>query len=119
MQNGVKCQQSDEELRDLYKQEHVAPFKQGRDLLNCARFNKTLSFSPQERHHYRIHGLYPAAVLPLEVQAKREIAQIREQTSDLAKYIWLDNLQERDEKLFYKVVVDHVDELLPIVYTPT
>lgn len=78
-----------------------------------------MAFSLHERQNLGIHGLLPPAFFTAEQQSYRTMANLRQQPNDLARYIQLDNLQDRDEKLFYRVVVENVKELMPIVYTPT
>ncbi|MCP9262173.1 Malic enzyme [Dirofilaria immitis] len=78
-----------------------------------------MAFTLYERQYFGIHGLLPPAFMTEDQQAYRVITNLRQQPDDLARYIQLDNLQERDEKLYYRVICDHIKELLPIVYTPT
>ncbi|MCP9262174.1 Malic enzyme [Dirofilaria immitis] len=106
-------------LYKLYRPERVTPKKRGTDLLNDSRINKGMAFSLFERQYLGIHGLLPPAFMTEEQQAYRVISQLRQQPNDLARYIQLDGLQDRNEKLFYRVLCEHVKELLPIVYTPT
>uniref|UniRef100_A0A915PD78 Malic enzyme n=1 Tax=Setaria digitata TaxID=48799 RepID=A0A915PD78_9BILA len=106
-------------LYKLYRPERVTPKKRGIDLLNDSRINKGMAFSLFERQYLGIHGLLPPAFMTEEQQAYRIISQLRQQPNDLARYIQLDGLQDRNEKLFYRVLCEHVKELMPIVYTPT
>ncbi|EYB99171.1 hypothetical protein Y032_0124g1201 [Ancylostoma ceylanicum] len=106
-------------LHKLYRPERVTPAKRGVDLLKTPRLNKGMAFSLYERQYLGIHGLLPPAFMTEEQQAYRVMAKLRKQPDDLAKYIQLDALQDRNEKLFYRVLCDNVKELLPIVYTPT
>ncbi len=64
-------------------------------------------------------GLLPPAVLTLEQQAQRAYAQYSRQSDDLHKHIYLTSLHDRNEVLFYRLLTDHLAEMLPIVYTPT
>ncbi|KJH42897.1 malic enzyme, NAD binding domain protein [Dictyocaulus viviparus] len=106
-------------LYKLYRPERVTPREKGYDLLKNPRLNKGMAFSLYERHYLGIHGLLPPAFMTEEQQAYRVMKKLREQPDNLAKYIQLDELQGRTEKLFYRVLCDNVKELMPIVYTPT
>ncbi|EJD74104.1 malic enzyme [Loa loa] len=106
-------------LYKLYRPERVTPKKRGIDLLNDSRINKGMAFSLFERQYLGIHGLLPPAFMTDEQQTYRIITQLRQQPNDLARYIQLDGLQDRNEKLFYRLLCEHVNELMPIVYTPT
>ncbi|ETN81089.1 malic enzyme, NAD binding domain protein [Necator americanus] len=78
-----------------------------------------MAFSLFERQYLGLHGLIPPAFMTEEQQAYRIMAKLRKQPDNLSKYIQLDALHDRNEKLFYRVLCDNVKELLPIVYTPT
>ncbi|VDN37124.1 unnamed protein product, partial [Cylicostephanus goldi] len=78
-----------------------------------------MAFSLYERQYLGIHGLLPPAFMTAEQQAYRVMSKLREQPNDLAKYVQLDSLQDRNEKLFYRVLCNNIKELMPIVYTPT
>lgn len=80
---------------------------------------KGMAFSLRERQLLGIHGLLPPAFMTQDQQAERVITNLRQQPNDLARYIQLNALQDRNEKLFYRVLCDNVEELMPIVYTPT
>ncbi|CAN7047538.1 unnamed protein product [Brassica rapa subsp. trilocularis] len=91
----------------------------GYSLLRDPRYNKGLAFSEKERDTHYLRGLLPPAVVDQNLQEKRLINNIRQYQFPLQKYMALTELQERNERLFYKLLIDHVEELLPIVYTPT
>uniref|UniRef100_A0A915CKZ2 Malic enzyme n=1 Tax=Ditylenchus dipsaci TaxID=166011 RepID=A0A915CKZ2_9BILA len=106
-------------LFELYRPEPVIPNKRGQDLLKTRELNKGLGFSLHERQRLGVHGLLPPAFFSIDQQAYRVLKNLRDQPNDLARYIHLDGLQDRNERLFYKVVCENVKELLPVVYTPT
>ncbi|KAK5971897.1 Malic enzyme, partial [Trichostrongylus colubriformis] len=107
------------ELHKLYRPERVTPTEKGYKLISTSRINKGMAFSLAERQYLGIHGLLPPAFMTQEQQAYRVMTRIREEKDNLQKYIILDELQSRTEKLFYKVLCENVKELMPIVYTPT
>ncbi|KAK6737782.1 hypothetical protein RB195_020093 [Necator americanus] len=106
-------------LHKLYRPERITPSKRGVDLLKTPHLNKGMAFSLFERQYLGLHGLIPPAFMTEEQQAYRIMAKLRKQPDNLSKYIQLDALHDRNEKLFYRVLCDNVKELLPIVYTPT
>ena len=81
--------------------------------------NKGTAFSDAERDSLGMRGLLPARVFTLEQQVKRALRNLRAKESDLDKYIFLHALQNRNETLYYRMVLDHLEEMMPIVYTPT
>jgi malate dehydrogenase (oxaloacetate-decarboxylating)(NADP+) len=91
----------------------------GVELLRNPSLNKGMAFTLEERQHMGIHGLLPPAVLSQEIQTLRVMANIHRAQNDLDRYIELMNLSERNEKLFYRVIADNLEELIPIVCTPT
>jgi malate dehydrogenase (oxaloacetate-decarboxylating)(NADP+) len=95
------------------------PFPTGSDLLHDPRWNKSTAFTEAERDHFGLRGLLPARVFTQEEQQHRVLENFRVKTSALEKYIYLISLQDRNEQLFYKTVLDHIDEMMPIIYTPT
>jgi malate dehydrogenase (oxaloacetate-decarboxylating) len=91
----------------------------GRQVLADPRINKGTAFSDAERAALGLVGLIPAGHLTLDEQASRIYAQFLRQSSDLARNVLLNELQERNEVLYYRVVADHLSEMLPVIYTPT
>ena len=81
--------------------------------------NKGTAFSEQERSELGLRGLLPAVVETLEQQVRRRYQAYQEQPTDVARHINLRALQDTNEVLFYRLVADHIEEMLPILYTPT
>jgi len=91
----------------------------GRQVLADPRINKGTAFSDEERHDLGLTGLIPAAHFTLDEQVARVYAQYRSQPEDLARNVTLNALHDRNEVLYYRLLTDHLSEMLPIVYTPT
>ena len=91
----------------------------GRAVLRTPMLNQGTGFSQQARDQLGLVGLLPPQVLTMKAQLNRVYTQLHNQPSDLAKYIFLTDLLDRNEVLFHKLVADHLEELLPIIYTPT
>ncbi|KAJ9183508.1 hypothetical protein P3X46_007352 [Hevea brasiliensis] len=91
----------------------------GYTLLRDPHHNKGLAFTEKERDAHYLRGLLPPAILTQELQEKRVMHNLRQYKVPLQRYMAMMDLQERNEKLFYKLLIDNVEELLPIVYTPT
>lgn len=93
--------------------------KRGVDLLHDPLLNKGTAFTDHERTVLGLRGLLPPRILTQAEQITRVLESFRRKPTDLEKYIYLVSLQERNEALFYRVVTDHLDEMMPIIYTPT
>jgi len=91
----------------------------GPHLLSHAMYNKSTAFTREERAAFGLDGLLPDAVSTMEMQAARVHGNIVRKDDPVERYIGLAALQDRNEHLFYRVLVDHLEEYLPIVYTPT
>lgn len=91
----------------------------GRAVLTDPLLNRGTAFTEEERRDLGLDGLIPPRVLTLDQQAERAYGQYSAQPDDLAKNIYLTALHDRNEVLFYRLVRDHLAEMLPIVYTPT
>ena len=91
----------------------------GFDLLMNPRLNKGTAFTEEERDAFGLHGLLPPHVGTLEDQRERRKTSLDSRTSSFAKYRMMRDLQDNDETLFYSFIEHNIEELLPIVYTPT
>jgi len=91
----------------------------GMELLHNPILNKGSAFSTDERKLFRIEGYLPPAVSTLDMQVERRYEGFSDKDSDLEKYIYLRSLQDRNETLFYALLLKHLGEMIPIVYTPT
>lgn len=97
----------------------LATTARGRAILTDARLNRGTAFTLAERQALGLVGLLPQAVVTQDQQAARVYEQFRSQPTPLEKYVTLSSLRDRNEVLFYRLVTDHLAEILPIVYTPT
>ncbi len=91
----------------------------GVEVLATPLLNKGVAFTEKEREALGLKGLLPPAVLTLDEQARRAYEQFCSQPDDLLKNVYLTALHDRNEVLFYRLLTDHLREMLPIVYTPT
>jgi len=96
-----------------------ANFPKGVTLLKDSLQNKGTAFSDEERDALGLRGLLPPRIFPMEQQVERALMQFRKKESDLEKYIFLTSLQQRNETLFFRLLLDHLEETMPIIYTPT
>jgi malic enzyme len=99
--------------------ERVEVRLRGPQLLNHPMFNRATAFTRDERRDLGLEGLLPDVVSSMEQQARRAYGNIVRKTEPLERFIGLAAIQDRNEHLFYKVLGDHLEEFLPIVYTPT
>ncbi|XP_058785240.1 NADP-dependent malic enzyme [Vicia villosa] len=116
-------------VKDLYGEDRatedqtITPWSfsvaSGSTLLRDPRYNKGLAFTEKERDAHYVRGLLPPALFTQDLQEKRLMHNLRQYDVPLHRYIALMDLQERNERLFYKVLINNVEELLPVVYTPT
>lgn len=91
----------------------------GAEVLATPLLNKGTAFTAEERRELGLEGLLPPAVLSLRDQVRRVYEQYHQQPSDLHKNVFLTMLQDNDEVLFYRLLAEHLREMLPIVYDPT
>ena len=91
----------------------------GQELLANPQLNKDAAFTEQERADHGLRGLLPWRALTIRQQVDLEFEHLRRKGDDLERYIGLTALHDRNEILFYRMLIDHLEELAPIVYTPT
>lgn len=91
----------------------------GTEVLSHPFLNKGVAFTQEERDQLGLKGLLPPAVFTLDEQARRAYSQFSSQPNELLKYVFLYSLRERNIVLYYRLITDHLVEMLPIIYTPT
>lgn len=91
----------------------------GNTLLNTPLLNKGSAFSVEERKNFNLIGLLPKSIESVEEQVSRAYEQFMSMPSDIDKHIYIRNIQDTNETLFYKLINNHVEEVMPIIYTPT
>ena len=103
----------------LRARNRLAGFPTGVALLRDPTLNKGSAFTEAEREALGLSGLLPPRVHTMEEQVQRVLENLRKHSSDLDRYVSLIALQDRNKTLFYRVLLENIDELMPIVYTPT
>ncbi len=88
-------------------------------LLEFPLLNKGSAFTREERHEFNLNGLLPETVETIEEQAERAWHQFQEFKNNNDKHVYLRNIQDTNETLFYRLLDDHLEEVMPIIYTPT
>jgi len=96
----------------------IATPLEGKALLNSALLNKGTAFTLEERERFGLLGKLPSRVETLDEQVARAYEQYRRYKNDLSRNIYLNNLRDRNETLFYRLLSEHATEMLPIIYTP-
>jgi malate dehydrogenase (oxaloacetate-decarboxylating) len=91
----------------------------GFDLINKPMLNKGVAFNASERDMFRLHGILPPHIGTMDEQIERRLKGMRSFATDFERYAFLRELQDSNETLFYALLVRYIDELLPLVYTPT
>src|SRR5579864_5808325 len=91
----------------------------GFDLMNFPMLNKGTAFTEEERTDFSLHGLLPPHIGCLEDQAERRLKALPHFATDFQRYAYLRDLQDTNETLFYAVLVRNLEEMMPLVYTPT
>ncbi len=88
-------------------------------LLETPLLNKGSAFSVEEKRAFNLEGLLPANIETIEEQSRRAYRQFSQFAEDLDKHIYLRNIQDTNETLYFRLITDHLEEMLPIIYTPT
>ena len=91
----------------------------GFQVLNSASLNKGTAFTAEERDKYKLHGLLPPGICSPKNQMERALANMRRKYYDIERYVFLKSLQSRNERLFYQLVIANIEEVMPLIYTPT
>jgi malate dehydrogenase (oxaloacetate-decarboxylating)(NADP+) len=91
----------------------------GFDVLFNPSLNKGTAFTEEEREKYKLRGLLPPGVSDPDVQLKRAIENMHRKHNDIEKYIFLSALQSRNERLYYRIILEDIEEVMPLIYTPT
>jgi malate dehydrogenase (oxaloacetate-decarboxylating)(NADP+) len=99
--------------------EKDADLPRGVKLLHDPVHNKGTAFTDAERDKLGLRGLLPPRVSSPDTQELRVIGNIRNKANDLERYLFLVSLQDRNETLFYRVLINHIEEIMPLIYTPT
>src|SRR5262249_52343873 len=90
----------------------------GVELLERPTRNKGTAFTQEERSRLGLHGLLPPAVESLDEQVARAYLAYQRKDDDLERHVYLRALQDTNEVLFYRLLLDHVEEMTPLIYTP-
>ena len=91
----------------------------GYELLNDPLLNKGTAFTEEDRDEFDLHGLLPPHISKFDDQVKRRYDAFRSVSTDMVKYTFLRGLQDTNEVLFYALLTRNIEEMMPIVYTPT
>lgn len=103
----------------LTGEEYYEVYLRGRQLLNDPHLNKGSAFTREERLSLELDGLLRSGVSSMEAQLDRSLESFRRKPDDMERYIFLIGLQDRSEPLFYRLLTENLEEMVPIVYTPT
>jgi malate dehydrogenase (oxaloacetate-decarboxylating) len=107
------------QVQETANQQALQVSLSGFDLINSPRLNKGTAFSDEERDAFDLHGLLPPHVGSLEEQLGRRMQSLQSQPNPFSKYSFLRDMQDTNETLFYALLVRNVEQMLPLVYTPT
>lgn len=91
----------------------------GYTLLELPLLNKGSAFTQEERSNFNLHGLLPHIIETIEEQSQRSYQQFCAFNDDINKHIYLRNIQDTNETLFYHLIENHLEEMMPVIYTPT
>jgi malate dehydrogenase (oxaloacetate-decarboxylating) len=106
-------------IDSLTGEEYYEVYLQGERLLSNSLLNKGSAFLPEERSELGLSGLLSEGISTIEEQIERAYDSFKKKPDDMEKYIFLLGLLNRNETLYYRILIDNIEEMLPIVYTPT
>jgi malate dehydrogenase (oxaloacetate-decarboxylating)(NADP+) len=119
LQSILKKSSFGDAAQRMKRHNRASGFPMGAALIRDPALNKGTAFTEEEREVLGLRGLLPPRIHTMEEQLLRVLGNLRIKPTDLEKYIFLISLQDRNKTLFYRVLLDNIDELMPIVYTPT
>jgi malate dehydrogenase (oxaloacetate-decarboxylating)(NADP+) len=118
-QSMLKKSKPTDATKKLREKNRLGSFPTGFALIRDPALNKGTAFTIEEREALGLNGLLPPRVHTIDEQVERILWNLRRKNNDLQRYIFLTGLQDRNKTLFYRLLVDNIEELMPIVYTPT
>ena len=118
-QSMLKKSKTTEATEKLKSKSRLSNFPTGFNLLRDPALNKGTAFTIEEREALGLSGLLPPRVHTIDEQVERVLWNLRKKQTDMERYIFLTSLQDRNKTLFYRVLLDNIEDLMPIVYTPT
>ena len=104
------------------RRDFMAPIQigvRGPDILHNPFFNKGTAFKSEERDRLRFRGLLPSRFNNIKMQMERFLVSLRSSKTDIEKNIQLEDLHDLNETLYHRILVDHIEEMAPLIYTPT
>lgn len=119
LQSLLKNSPATETIERLRREQRLALFPKGYNLLRDPSLNKGTAFTSQERETLGLQGVLPPRVHSIDEQVERVLYNLRKKPNNMERYIFLTSLQDRNKTLFYRVLIDNIEDLMPIVYTPT
>lgn len=103
----------------LRRRLQLSALPRGMEMLHNPLLNKGTAFTEAERDAFGLRGLLPPKVCSMQEQVQRVLENFRRKNHALEHYIFLTGLQDRNTTLFYRVLIDHLEEMMPVIYTPT
>jgi len=119
LQSALKMGKPTDATETIRAKTRLTNFPRGVALLRDPTLNKGTAFTDKERELLGLSGLLPPRVHTIDEQVQRVLGNLRKKPTDLERYIFLTSLQDRNKTLFYRVLIDNIEDLMPIVYTPT
>jgi len=119
LQSMLKKSRVTDAAERIKSKSRLTNFPHGVALLRDPALNKGTAFTEEEREALGLSGLLPPRVHTIDEQVQRVLWNLRKKPTDMERYIFLTSLQDRNKTLFYRVLLDNIEDLMPIVYTPT
>ena len=108
-----------EREKKLHDEVYAMGYPTGVKLLHSPNLNKGTAFTEEERETLGLRGLLPPRISSQEDQVAKVLENFDRKENDLQRYIYMVGLEDRNEHLFYRVVMENIEKLMPIIYTPT